>query len=144
MRDPYHLMVAADSPLAARGVARLRDMHDMPMIGFRHCVCGERIDAWLRERGVQGRVVFRSDDNGTVQGLVGAGMAAALVPLLAADGADDAVTLLDIEGGVPDRRIAIAWHRDRTLSPAARSFIALAQQLCAELGAPGLREAVGG
>jgi DNA-binding transcriptional LysR family regulator len=88
--------------------------------------------------------VFRSDDNGTVQGLVGAGMAAALVPLLAADGADDAVTLLDIEGGVPDRRIAIAWHRDRTLSPAARSFIALAQQLCSELGAPVIREAVGG
>ena len=143
MRDPYHLMVAADSPLAAQGVARLRDMHELPMIGFRHCVCGERIDGWLRERGVQSKVVFRSDDNGTVQGLVGAGMAAALVPHLAADEADEAVALLDIEGGVPERRIAIAWHRDRSLSPAARSFIALARELCAELGTPVVREAVG-
>ena len=143
LRDPYYLMVAADSPLADQGIARLRDLHDLPMIGFRHCVCGERIDGWLRDRGVQGKVVFRSDDNGTVQGLVGAGMASALVPLLAADESDDAVALLGLEGGVPDRRIAIAWHRDRALSPAARAFIALAQELCAELEPPALREAVG-
>ena len=55
------------------------------------------------------------------------------------------MTLLGIEGGVPDRRIAIAWHRDRALSPAARAFIALAQQLCSELEpTPAIREAVGG
>ncbi|HTI33958.1 MAG TPA: LysR family transcriptional regulator [Miltoncostaea sp.] len=144
LRDPYRLMVAADSPLAAKGVAELRDLHDLPMIGFRHCVCGERVDAWLRRQGVEGRVVFRSDDNGTVQGLVGSGMAAALVPLLAADESDDAVALLDVEGGVPDRRIAIAWHRDRALSPAARAFIALAQELCAELAGDVLPGAVGG
>ncbi len=144
LRDPYYLMVAADSPLAGQGVARLQDLHDLPMIGFRHCVCGERIDAWLRERGVEGKVVFRSDDNGTVQGLVGAGMASALVPLLAADETDDAVALLELEGGVPDRRIAITWHRDRSLSPAARAFIALAQEMCAQLEPARLREAVGG
>jgi DNA-binding transcriptional LysR family regulator len=144
LRDPYRLMVAADSPLAAKGAAELRDLHDLPMIGFRHCVCGERVDGWLRDRGVHGRIVFRSDDNGTVQGLVGAGMAAALVPLLAADEHDEAIALLDIEGGVPDRRIAIAWHRDRALSPAARAFIALAQELCAELAETVLPEAVGG
>ncbi len=144
LRDPYYLMVASDSPLARKGIAELRDLHELPMIGFRHCVCGERIDGWLRDRGVQGKVVFRSDDNGTVQGLVGAGMASALVPLLAADESDDAVALLGLEGDVPDRRIAIAWHRDRVLSPAARAFIALAQELCAQLARPALREAVGG
>ena len=63
----------------------------LPMIGFRHCMSGERTDEWLRDRGVEMRVVFRSDDNGTVQGLVGAGMASALVPLLAADAADERV-----------------------------------------------------
>ena len=133
LRDPYYLMVAADSPLAERGTARLQDLHDLPVIGFRHCVCGERLDTWLRDRGVQGRVVFRSDDNGTVQGLVGAGMASALVPALAADETDEAVALLEVEGGVPDRRIAIAWHRDRALSPAARAFIDVARVLCEEL-----------
>jgi molybdate transport repressor ModE-like protein len=143
LRDPYFLMVAADSPLATKRVAALRDLHGLPMIGFRHCVCGERLDGWLRERGVEGKIVFRSDDNGTVQGLVGAGMAAALVPALAADETDDAVALLCVEGDLPDRRIAIAWHRDRTLSPAARAFIALAQELCAQLEPPALREAVG-
>ena len=45
---------------------------------------------------------------------------------------------------VDEHRIAIAWHRDRALSPAARAFIALAQELCAELAETVIPEAVGG
>jgi DNA-binding transcriptional LysR family regulator len=133
LRDPYVLMVAADSPLAEKGVAALEDLHELPMIGFRHCVCGERLDGWLRDRGVQGRVVFRSDDNGTVQGLVGAGMASALVPRLATDPTDERVVLVEMDEHVPARQIALAWHRDRALSPAARAFIEATSALCAGL-----------
>ncbi len=93
MRDPYVLLVAADDALARAGrPPALADLADLPMIGFRTCVAGERTDAYVRAQGVELRTVFRSDDNGTVQGLVGAGMAAALVPLLAADRADPRVT----------------------------------------------------
>ena len=134
LTDPYVLMVAADAPLAfaARPVV-LEDLLGLPMIGFRHCISGERTDEFLRGRGVEMTVVFRSDDNGTVQGLVGAGMASALVPLLAADRSDDRVALLPMAGEIPARRIALAWHRDRALSPAARAFIETATTLCAEL-----------
>jgi DNA-binding transcriptional LysR family regulator len=134
MSDPYYLMVAADAPLAAVGQARLSDLSELPLIGFRHCISGERTDEYLKARGVVQRVVFRSDDNGTVQGLVRSGMAAALVPLLAADAADEGISLLPMMDEIPDRRIAIAWHRDRVRSPAARAFTVVAQELCRELG----------
>lgn len=134
MRDPYVLMVAADDPLAATGrPAGLEDLEGRPLIGFRHCIAGERTDAHLRARGVDLRIVFRSDDNGTVQGLVGAGMASALVPLLAADVGDERVSLVEIGPDVPERRIALAWHRDRALSPSARAFVDVAAVVCGEL-----------
>lgn len=137
MRDPYVLLVAADDPLALSGrPPALADLADQPMIGFRTCVAGERTDAYVRAQGVELRTVFRSDDNGTVQGLVGAGMAAALVPMLAADRSDPQVAVLPMSGEVPDRRIALAWHRDRALSPGARAFIACARELCADLDGP--------
>jgi DNA-binding transcriptional LysR family regulator len=136
MRDPYVLMVPTGSPLAAAPEPpSLADLSEIELIGFRHCIQGERLEAMLRSQGVEPNVVFRSDDNGTIQGLVGAGMAAALVPLLATEPSDDRVTLLRLAEPVPDRRIAIAWHRDRVRSSAARAFVAAAQALCAELGA---------
>ena len=100
------------------------------MIGFRHCMCGRAHRRLAAGPGVEGRVVFRSDDNGTVQGLVGAGMAAALVPLLAADESDEAGGAARRGGGLPERRIALAWHRDRALSSSARAFLESTQRVC--------------
>ena len=80
-------------------------------------------------------VAFRSDDNGTVQGLVGAGFGAALVPQLAVDPHDDRVSVLELEPQIPRRRVALAWHRDRHRSPAARAFTELAAEVCAEVEA---------
>lgn len=134
MRDPYVLMVAADDPLTRSGrTPSLADLAELPMIGFRLCSAGEATADYVRSQGVEMRIVFRSDDNGTVQGLVGAGMAAALVPLLAADPSDERVALLSMGAVLPERRIAIAWHRDRALSAGARAFIDVARELCAAL-----------
>ena len=131
LRDPYVLMVRADSPLATqdRGVA-LRDLAGVPMMGFRHCISGEYMEELVRSRGVDLNIVFRSDDNGTVQGLVGAGMAVALVPLLAVETSDDRVALLRVVEELPDRRIGLAWHRDRARSSAARAFLESTQRVC--------------
>jgi DNA-binding transcriptional LysR family regulator len=78
-------------------------------------------------------VIFRSDDNGTVQGVVAAGLGAALVPRLTVDESDPSVAVIDLGGRVPDRMIGIAWHRDRFRSEAAEAFVVEAQALCAEL-----------
>ncbi len=74
MRDRYLPLVAADDRLAVDGGSpALGDLAGLPGIGFRTRVAGERTDEVVRRKGVELRTVLRSDENGTVQGLVGRG-----------------------------------------------------------------------
>jgi DNA-binding transcriptional LysR family regulator len=133
LHDPYVLVVPADSVLATRETARLDDLGGISLIGNRACRSTSLAESELRVRGVQPHVSFRSDDNGTVQGLVGAGVGVALVPLLAVEQQDERVRVLGLEPEIPSRRISLAWHRDRHRSPASRAFVELASELCATL-----------
>lgn len=135
MRDPYVLLVPADSPLAGKRHVSLREIGEQPLVSNRYCRSVEQVHDHLRARGVQPQVIFRSDDNGTVQGVVAAGLGAALVPRLTVDETDPSVAVIDLGGRVPDRMIGIAWHRDRFRTQAAEAFVAAAQTLCAELAA---------
>jgi len=131
LRDPWLLVVPADSPLADRPTPPpLREIANLDLIGFRQCRSMTQIEAALR-RPIE--FVFRSDHNGTVQGLVGAGVGAALLPSLAVDPNDEATRQIELGANVPPRLIAVAWHRDRHKSPAARAFTELATEVCAEL-----------
>ena len=131
LRDPWLLVVAADSPLADRATPPpLREIAELDLIGFRQCRSMTQIEAALR-RPID--FVFRSDHNGTVQGLVGAGVGAALLPSLAVDPNDEATRQIELGPNVPPRVIAVAWHRDRYRSPAAKAFTELAAEVCAEL-----------
>jgi len=135
MRDPYVLLVPADSPLADKRQVSLREIGEQPLVSNRYCRSVEQVHDHLRARGVQPQVIFRSDDNGTVQGVVAAGLGVALVPRLTVDETDPSVAVIDLGGRVPDRMIGIAWHRDRFRTQAAEAFVAEAQALCAELAA---------
>jgi molybdate transport repressor ModE-like protein len=133
LRDPWLLVVAADSQLADRATPPpLREIAQLDLIGFRQCRSMTQIEAALR-RPID--FVFRSDHNGTVQGLVGAGVGAALLPSLAVDPNDEATRQIELGANVPPRLIAVAWHRDRYRSPAANAFTELAAEVCAELDA---------
>ena len=128
------LIVPAGSPLARRGGRpSVRDIADLPLIGNRQCRSTAQVSAFFRTRGVEPRIVFRSDDNGTVQGLVAAGVGCALVPLLTVDAKDERTAVLELDPRIPPRVIGIAWHRDRYRSPAARAFVEVAQQVCSSL-----------
>jgi len=83
----------------------------------------------VRRLGVEPRIVFRTEDNGTMQKLVAAGFGAALAPLLTVDETDPAVRVVRLEG-FPSRRIGLAWHRDRFRSPAMEAFAARALAVC--------------
>ena len=135
LRDPYVLVVPASSELAGRVSAGLADLDDLTLIANRACRSTRLAEDELVQRGVAVGVAFRSDDNGTVQGLVGAGFGAALVPLLTVNRSDERVSVLELEPEIPRRRIALAWHRDRHRSPAARAFTDLAAEVCAEVEA---------
>ena len=134
MRDPWMLLVPADSPLAGRrGQVPLREVAGLPLIGARLERCRMEVDAHFRARGLEPRYVFRSDENGTVRGLVAAGVGVGIVPRLAVDPRDERVVALELGGKVAPRVVALAWHRDRHRQAAAEAFVQLASELCAEL-----------
>jgi DNA-binding transcriptional LysR family regulator len=135
LRDPYVLLVPAEHELAGLDRASIADLGELTLIANRACRSTALAEGELVQRGVAVDVAFRSDDNGTVQGLVGAGFGAALVPLLTVDRNDERVTVLELDPEIPARRVALGWHRDRHLSPAARAFAELAHEVCAEVEA---------
>jgi molybdate transport repressor ModE-like protein len=135
MVDPHVLVVQSDSPIALRNRRpSLREVADLPLIGFRQCRSIHAVETRFRDAGLEPRIVFRSDDNGTIQGLVAAGVGAALVPLLSVDVGHEGTAVFGL-ADVPPRLIGIAWHRDRYRSPAARAFADLAIDVCARVQA---------
>src|SRR6476620_6650017 len=92
LRDPYVLIVAADSELAARETALpLRELSGVPLIGWRST--GEP-ETYLRGRVPDLNVVFRTDDNGTLMGLVAEGLGVAVVPRLVVNPRNPALAAL--------------------------------------------------
>ena len=126
------LVTAAGSPLAAFvGLPSIQLIGEQRLIGFRSCRSTRWVEDHMRSRGAEPNFVFRSEDNGTVQAMVGAGLGTAMVPLLAVDATDPAITIIPTD--LPARRIALIWHRDRYRSPAALAFVEIAEAVCADL-----------
>jgi len=133
MRDAHVLVVAAAAAARAWRRPHVRDLDGAPMVAFqlgRHQVLAEEFLAGL---GVRPRVVFRSNDNGTLQAMVAAGLGVALAPLLAVDENDPKVRVLPLAEPVPDRVLLVAWHRDRYRQPAAAAFVDTAVTVAAEV-----------
>jgi molybdate transport repressor ModE-like protein len=131
--DPHVLLVQAGSPLAARKrPPTLAEIGELPLIGFRQCRSLKVLDAHFAERGVKPDWVFRSDDNGTVQAMVGVGLGVAIVPRLTVDANDPATAIVELGDAVPPRRITLVWHRDRYRTPAARAFVDVALDVCSD------------
>ena len=132
LSDPYVLLAPASSEFAQSSrPIRPREIAGLPLIGYRRATDGA--EAFLRSRGLEPEIVFRSDEGGIVQGLVGAGIGYAVVPLLGVDASPD-VAVLEV-AGIPPRLITIAWHADRTPTPAARAFVEIVTKLGAEIAA---------
>src|SRR5262249_48061280 len=100
-----------------------------PLIGSRRCRSAALIEDQLRGHGIEPHVIFRSDDNGTVRGLVAAGLGAAVVPQLTVD-PDPRVQAYPLVPALAPRIVALAWHRERYRSPAARAFADAAVAYC--------------
>ena len=130
LRDPYVLVVAADSPFADRDTApTVRELAQLELIGHKHCRTIRQLEANIRQPL---DFVFRSDHNQTVQALVASGVGSALVPRLTMDPDDPTTELIELPK-LPPRVIALAWHRDRYRTPAAHAFVETAEEITAEL-----------
>jgi DNA-binding transcriptional LysR family regulator len=129
LHDPYVLLVSAQSELAKLGAApSLREVGKLPLLGRRSTDEPER---HLAGRVPDLNVVFRTDDNGTLQALVAEGLGVAIEPLLVVDPSDRATKALPFGSRIPPRAIVVAWHRDRYRSAAAQAFVELAREVTA-------------
>lgn len=134
LRDPYVLVVPTGSPLSAlKRPPTLKEIVLQPLIGFNHCSAMAHVDSQLTAAGRTPNYVFRSDNNGTVQGLVGAGVGISVAPRLTVDEDDPSIDVIDLQGRIGPRIIGLVWHRDRHRSPAAEAFVDSAIAVCGEL-----------
>ena len=135
LRDPYVLLVQAESPLAQRRRApTLVEIAELPLIGYRQCRSSARVESYFHEKGLEPDFVFRSDDNGIIQAMVSAGLGVAVIPRLAVEFNDPSCAVLPLGDLVPPRRLVLLWHADRYRSPAARAFVETAVQVCESFG----------
>jgi DNA-binding transcriptional LysR family regulator len=126
LRDEYVLVTALDSEFGVGHRPTLREIADQPLIGYRNCRATEILVDQLRAAGREPHFVFRSDENGVVQGLAGTGIGIAIVPRLAVDENDDTVRIIELGPRIAPRIVGIARHRDRYHSAAAQAFVATA------------------
>jgi DNA-binding transcriptional LysR family regulator len=74
--DPFVLLAPSDSPLAGSTSVTLRQVARLPLIGFADPDLQGELVRHLQRTGQEPDIVFRSNDNPTVQGFVAAGPAA--------------------------------------------------------------------
>jgi DNA-binding transcriptional LysR family regulator len=123
--------------LARRGdMVELADLAERPLVS-RH---GERaappLEAQLQAAGHEPNVVFRTDLDETVRRLVAAGVGAGLLPTFGVAPDDPAIATHTLDALPLAQAIAIFWHRERVLSPAAAELRDLVGELCETGGAP--------
>ena len=136
LRDDYVVVANRDSPIAKnKRPPSLAEIANQPLIGFRQCRATEIVVDQLRASGHEPRFVSRSDDNGVVQGLAGAGIGIAVMPRLTVDANDESIVIVDLGHRLAPRIVGMVWHAARYHSAAARSFVQTAQEVAAETGA---------
>jgi DNA-binding transcriptional LysR family regulator len=127
MRDPYVLLVASDSQLAAaKRPLPLSRLAQIPLI---ICRQSDAAEAFCRAHGVTAQIRQRVAENETLVGLAAAGLGAALLPYLAVDPSRSDVVQVELATAPPPRIIAIARHRDREPSSAVEALVAAARQV---------------
>jgi len=121
LTDPYVLVVARESDIGLGGKAvPLETIGQLPLVEFRHSE--DRMAHWLLSAGREAQIVFRTDDNSTLAAVVAAGIGVAVVPRLSVD-THSGVRVLATRPSLEPRRIALAWHAERVVSPAAKTFV---------------------
>jgi DNA-binding transcriptional LysR family regulator len=134
LRDPYVLVVPAGSPLGElERTPTLKEIALHPLVSFSKCRSIDAVETQLASSGRRPNVVFRSDNNGTVQGLVGAGVGLCIAPRLTVEEGDESIVVIDLRGRIAPRVIGLVWHRDRHRSAAAGAFVETAAAICNEL-----------
>jgi DNA-binding transcriptional LysR family regulator len=129
--DHFVVIVQKSALLAQRGRAVSTDeLARLPLIA--HAPTREHVEEQLRAQGIEARFVLEAETGVAVQGLVAAGLGAAVVPKLVADERRVETSVLQLPDGlVGPRAIAAVWCRTQPLCPDASAFVEAARAACA-------------
>jgi DNA-binding transcriptional LysR family regulator len=127
--DPFVFVAPRESAEAARASIALDELTDLPMIGYRDVVCRTIVEQVFNGDAMP-TVVFRSDDNPTIQGCVASGIGYWVTAALTVDIDDPAIAVVPIVPAPEPRHISLAWPADRRTSPAVAEFVDVAEAVC--------------
>jgi DNA-binding transcriptional LysR family regulator len=134
VRDPWVLLAPRDSELVEHQPVPLALLHGLQMIEWQTSTQVADVESQLARFGINIDVVFRTDDNLTLQHFVGAGLGHAIAGRLVVEpfSSDWTPLVLRLEEGIEARRIGVAWARDRARTRAAEAFIETARAVALE------------
>lgn len=137
--DPWVILARKDSEIALAADPSCELLDAAAVIAWRACWRHQAAleDAW-RRRGIAPRIIYRTDDNLTLQRFVAAGLGYACIGRLGSKGPDDpslrSITPRDV---LPPRTVALIYPRRRRLPSSAHVLIELLRTRARELtGAP--------
>jgi DNA-binding transcriptional LysR family regulator len=133
LSEEFQLVLSPENELAHKQKLALADLDGRRIVCLRRCRATTLALARLDAHAVRPDVVYRSDDVGTLAGLVRAGATAALLPALAVE---EAAGLVSRPFDPPQlvRRIGLAWRREQPPSGTAADFVATVRDALIEQG----------
>jgi DNA-binding transcriptional LysR family regulator len=134
LNDPWALVTRVGGEEALSRLT-LRDIGELPLVCWRSASAIASALSRFRAAGIEPNIVLRSDYNEVVQGFAAAGLGIALMPRLAINAHDERTSVVELEGLIPPRQIAIVWHRDRMPSVTLDAFVALVAEVASEIEA---------
>ena len=132
--DSFVAVLQAGAPLAVRRRPLTCDeLARLPLIA--HAPTREHVAEQLRVHGVEPRFVLEAATGAAVQGLVAAGLGAAVLPRLAVDERRLETAVLELAPGVvANRTVAVVWSRMQPPRADAAAFVESARSACAGEG----------
>lgn len=135
LEDPMFLALPRDHPLASRERLRLADLGREAWVQTsQESPCARHVVRCCHAAGFEPNVAFESDDYGTVQGLVAAGVGVALIPRLALSAPREDIAIRTLEDG-PVRSVIAAAPASSRLVPAAGAMLGILEALAGEQAA---------
>jgi DNA-binding transcriptional LysR family regulator len=123
LEDEYVLVVDArascDPPV-------LEELAALPLIAFKTPGRSCQLTSYFESQSLEPNWIVASDDLESIYAFVAAGFGVALLPRLATLSLGPRVKLMELDCGLPPRRIGIAWSAVRSQSVAARDFVGAA------------------
>ena len=130
--DDPHVLVARPGDFPPGPVAP-KQLDRLPIVAH-PAICDQaRVEHFLAEQGIRPEFVFRTAGNEALLAMVRAGLAPAVMPLLAVYPHDAGLALHEFEPALPAREIFLLWQAGRTHSPLAAHAIEVAQRVAADL-----------